>query len=193
MRDIDRRVIRRLIGYEAPEEQIEEAAEILRRLAFEEWIDWIRGIYRPTSISENASDRVLKIYAEVMNDFPDVEDLVQLFNMPVGRARYLVSNLKYGSNPAFKRTVRRRLQAELTEAIEGKADDEHVTPFLRKVLLDELESLDIELLHEDPDPNYESYKELRGPSRVGRECRMTVATAKILLERLEERLELVGL
>ena len=189
MRDVDRRTIKRLMGREATDAQIEKAAQTSMRLAFEEWIDWIRGTYRPLSISENSVDRVLKIYAEVIGDCPDVNDLVELFNIPVGRARYLVSILKYGSHPAFKRMVRCKLQAELTQAIEGKADDAYVRPFLRKALLDELDSLDVELKYEDPEPGYESFTKLRGPASVGLECRMTVATAKKLLNRLAARLE----
>ena len=138
MRDIDRRTVRGLLGRGGGDAEVEEAAQTLMRLAFEEWIDWIRGVYRPLSISENTADRVSKIYTEVIGDFPDVNDLVRIFNMPVGRARYLVSILKYDSHPAFKQTVRRKLQARLIEATEGKADDAYVTPFLRRVLLDEL-------------------------------------------------------
>lgn len=189
MRDIDHSTVKRLIGRRATDAEVEEAAQSLMRLAFEEWIDWIRGAYRPLSISENIADRVLKIYAEVIGEFPDVNALVELFNMPVGRARYLVSVLKYGNQPAFKRMVRHKLQAKLIQAIEGKADDAYVTPFLRKVLVDELDRLDVELKYEDPDPDYESFTRLRGPASVGLECRMKVATVKKLLDRLIARLE----
>ena len=189
MRDIDRRTVKRLMGHGATDAEIEEAVQAIMRLAFEEWIDWISGAYRPLSISENTADRVLRIYAEVIGDFPDIGGLVEVFNMPVGRARYLVSVLKYGNQPAFKRMVRRKLQAELTQVIEGKADDADVTPFFRKVLLDELDSLDVELKYEDPAPGYESFTKLRGPASIGLECRMTVATTKKLLDRLTARLE----
>lgn len=181
--------MRALLGDEISEEELSKKINELRSLAFEEWVNWLNGSYRPTSISENTSDRIFEIYTHIKGDIPRIEELVNYFNIPSGRAKYVISALRYGGYPKLQELTRRKLKKVLEEEVSEKEDHENVTPFIEKALLDELSFVEHEILYKDKNVQYEKYEELKGRRTFGLECKMTVRTAKLIIDKLENLLK----
>ncbi len=180
--------IRNLLGRDVNETELNEKISKLKELAFEEWVGWITGVYRPNSISENITDRIFKIYIFLKGDLPKLEELINYFNIPSGRARYIISVIKYSGHPKLKELSRKKLKRLLEEAIKGKEDHEIITPFIEKALLDELAFIEHEILYKDKDSEYEKYKELGGRKSFGLECSIKVKSAKLLIEKIRQLL-----
>ncbi len=178
--------LRNLLGEDINDTEINKKVEELKKLAFEEWVEWITGSYRPNSISENITDRIFKIYIFLKEDIPKIEELVNYFNIPSGRARYIISVMKYGGHPKLKELSRKKLKSLLEEAIKGKEEHETITPFIEKALLDELAFIEHEILHKDENSEYERYKELEGRRSFGLECSMTVKSAKLIIDKIRQ-------
>ncbi len=176
--------MRALLGDEIGETELNNKINELKNLAFEEWVNWLIGSYRPTSIGENSSDRIFKIYTNIKGDIPAIEELVNYFNIPAGRAKYIISVLKYGGHPKLQELTRSKLKRTLEEKIRGKRDEDTITPFIEKALLDELSFIENDILYKIKNTEYERYKELEGRRSFGLECKMTVKSAKLIIERL---------
>lgn len=73
MDKMDQTLLTRLLGPGATEKDVTAAAEKIKELAFREWMDWMSGLYRPISISQNNIDRIAKIYGAVVGDVRDIE------------------------------------------------------------------------------------------------------------------------
>ena len=187
MEERDRVALTKLLGPAANEMLLEEAVNTIRDLAFREWMDWMSGLYRPTSVSQNNVDRIEKIYGLILGDFPTVGHLVDAFNLPVGRARYIVSILNYGSNISFRRATLNKLIGIIEDSIEGKEDDSKATPFVESGLLNVLDEMEQELLYVDKDPTYNRCLKLEGFRGIGRECAFKVSDAKIMLRKLQDK------
>lgn len=69
--------------------------ENLAQLAFEEFVEWIVGIERPTTLSELSVDRLYKIFTRASTPaYFREENLILKLRFPVGRARYLFSTVR---------------------------------------------------------------------------------------------------
>lgn len=87
----------------------QEAIPELALAALREWARWFAGTSRPATIAELEIGRIFDIYHSVLKEVsPSVDSLGQQFNMPMGRARYIVQSLEYRHRP-FMRT--RQIQA----------------------------------------------------------------------------------
>jgi len=187
-----KKFMRALLGNESSEKKLDDGISKLKTLAFEEWANWIIGIYRPTSLSENTSDRIFKIYTSIKGDIPKIEEIVNYFNIPSGRAKYIISVLKYSGHPKLQELVRGKLKKALEEEIKGKEDHENITPFIEKAILDELSFLENEILYKDKNQDYEKYEELEGRRSFGIECKISVKSAKLIIAKLEDLLSTMG-
>lgn len=193
MDERDRTLLTRLVGPGTTAPSLTAAAEKIKELAFSEWMDWMSGLYRPISISQNNVDRIAKIYGSVVGDVPTVNDLVDIFNLPIGRARYVISVLKYGSHPSFRHGALTKLASVLRDSIKDKEDEDTVTPFIESGLLGILDEVEQEILYVDENPDYDRCERLPGFRGIGRECEFTVSNAKIVIQKLEEKVaKLVG-
>jgi hypothetical protein len=82
--------------------------------ALQEWMDWLSGDSRPMSISELEIERIYKIYEKVLTkQFPSVDRLGKIFQMPMGRARYIIQSLAYRRG----RFLFKRQLIEISEAL----------------------------------------------------------------------------
>ena len=91
-------------------------------IAMEEFITWLSADERPTSISELETRRIFLIYSRVVKDIlPTAEDIGQLFNLPMGRSRYVVQNLNY-RHPEFMK--KRRIAAIIAALELGEVSDD---------------------------------------------------------------------
>lgn len=76
--------------------QNESATNKLASLAFQEWVTWLKGLSRPTTISEQNIQRFIDIYSKITpGEVPDVETLYNKFNIPLGQARYITQAISY--------------------------------------------------------------------------------------------------
>lgn len=74
----------------------EKAAAEFASLAVQEWIAWLSGISRPTKISEQNIQRFIDIYSKIIiGEMPDVGNLYNEFNIPLGQARYIIQAISY--------------------------------------------------------------------------------------------------
>ncbi|MFX0135376.1 MAG: hypothetical protein ACFFDN_17160 [Candidatus Hodarchaeota archaeon] len=178
--------LRKLLGSDISEGRLNESIETFKKLALEEWINWINGIYRPSSLSQNSSDRIFNIYTEIKKDLPKIDELVNLFNIPVGRARYIISSLKWSAQPEYKELERNKLKSLLEEKIAGKADTDTIKPYVENILLDELKRIEVYFTYESENQDFEPITVLGGDKSHGLEFRMTVKSAKLIIERLDE-------
>lgn len=79
----------------------EDALSDFAVMAMQELHAWLSAEERPTSISELETMRIFMIYKRILKDIlPTADDIGQLFNLPLGRSRYIVQNLKY-RHPEF--------------------------------------------------------------------------------------------
>ena len=76
----------------------------------------------------------------------------------------------------------------LGEAIQGKADDQVVTPFLKTSLEAILDEVEQEILFVDEDPDYTRSERLQGFRDIGREYEFTVRNARRVIEKLEGKM-----
>lgn len=92
------------IEIEVPDDVWERARRIvpedrmrdLINIAFEEWVAWSDGSFRPMSISELETQRIFDIYDRLLIDnVPSADHLGELFGLPMGRARYIAQSLAY--------------------------------------------------------------------------------------------------
>ncbi len=190
-KEIVKPFIEKLLG-DIEDSDLEEKAKVFCELACREWAEWAAGTYRPTSMSELNADRILKIYTRIIVGVPTVEDLVKVFSIPVGRARYLVSTLKFGNYTDLRGIIRDRLKNILEDKItdekgEQMGDTATISLFIEKNLLEELRLIDHELAYKIPAPDgkdpYEAITEVKRSS-FGAECSMTVEMATRIIGQL---------
>lgn len=95
--------------------------------AFEEWVRWMEGSFRPTSISELETSRAYELYDRVfLEEMPSADHLGSLLLLPMGRARYLMQALAYRHG----RMLRERRAAHIRNALEAAEADEQGRPFV---------------------------------------------------------------
>jgi hypothetical protein len=104
----------------------EERLPGLVAATFEEWVRWMEGSFRPTSISELETNRAYELYNRVFSEeMPSADHLGGLLLLPMGRARYLMQALAY----RYGRMLRERRVAHIRNALEAAEEDEQGRPF----------------------------------------------------------------
>jgi hypothetical protein len=94
----------------------EESVRDLIAAAFDEWVAWLDGSFRPMSISELEMRRVYELYDRILVDeAPSAERLGEVLELPMGRARYVMQNLAYRHGGM----LRRRRARAISDALEG--------------------------------------------------------------------------
>jgi hypothetical protein len=64
--------------------------------ALREWAGWLSGASRTLSMSELETSRIFTLYNDILIDeMPSVNELGRRFDLPMGRARYIVQSLNY--------------------------------------------------------------------------------------------------
>jgi hypothetical protein len=117
----------------------EEIAQAIAQLAFEEWIGWLSGTVRHTSITDQSIDRVINIFSNLMpNKEPDVNFLYNYLSIPYGRARYisqvaLERQLRDWNDMALKQLIK-VLELKKTEVEAMKDDRERNINYVRMQL-----------------------------------------------------------
>ena len=72
-------------------QKIDLIAGQLAQLALKEWLDWLKGARRYGGETDQSIERVISIFTHVFPEAePDVGFLYNKFNIPYGRARYIV-------------------------------------------------------------------------------------------------------
>lgn len=84
-----------------------EATAKLAELAITEWVGWLNGSARPTTLSQQNTERVLRIYSDIMGGTtPDARTLHSNFKLPLGQARYIVQSIAYQqAGPLYQRAL----------------------------------------------------------------------------------------
>ncbi len=105
----------------------EERLPALVAAAFEEWVRWMEGSFRPTSISELETSRAFELYDRLfLEEVPSADHLGGLLLLPMGRARYLMQALAYRHG----RMLRERWAEHIRGALEAAEEDEQGRPFV---------------------------------------------------------------
>lgn len=69
--------------------------------SFQEWMNWLDGSHRVTSITELETERIYTIYGQILKkSIPSANAIGQIFSLPLGKSQYIVRNLKY-KHPHF--------------------------------------------------------------------------------------------
>lgn len=115
--------------WKAAKEFVPEGKEPQERLsdlisaAFEEWVRWMDGSSRPTSVSEQETERVYELYSRLfLEEVPSANHLGEVLALPLGRTRYLMQTLDYRHGRMLRERQRERILAALDEPenIEGE-------------------------------------------------------------------------
>lgn len=107
----------------SPEERLPE----LVVAAFHEWVSWMEGSFRPTSISELETSRVCELYEHVfLEEMPSADHIGGQLLLPLGRARYLMQALAYRHG----RMLRERQDEHIRNALGSAEQDEQGNPFV---------------------------------------------------------------
>ncbi len=82
--------------------------------AFEEWVGWMDGSFRPTSVSELETKRAFELYNRLfLEEVPSADHLGGLLTLPLGRARYLMQTLSYRHGHMLQKRQEDRIRAAL--------------------------------------------------------------------------------
>lgn len=101
-------------------DNIEEVAQIVAQIAFEEFLGWLSGSVRYTSLTDQSIDRVVNLFIKLMPDRePDVNFLYNKFNIPYGRARYIVQVISELQLREWNQLARE----QLIEALQASIDE----------------------------------------------------------------------
>ncbi len=107
----------------APEERLPG----LVSAAFEEWVRWMEGSFRPTSISELETSRAYDLYDRLFTEeMPSADHLGGLLLLPMGRARYLMQALAYRHG----QMLRERRAKHIRGALEAAEEDDQGRPYV---------------------------------------------------------------
>jgi hypothetical protein len=105
----------------------EDRLPILITAAFEEWVRWMEGSFRPTSISELETSRAYELYERLfLEEMPSADHLGGLLVLPMGRARYLMQTLAYRHG----RLLRERRAEHIRRALAVTEEDEQGQPIV---------------------------------------------------------------
>lgn len=95
--------------------------------AFEEWVRWMEGSFRPTSISELETSRAFELYERLFTEeMPSADHLGGTLLLPMGRARYLMQALAYRHG----RMLRERRAEHIRGALEASEVDDQGRPYV---------------------------------------------------------------
>lgn len=93
-------------------------------MAFEEWVSWSDGSFRPMSISELETERIFSIYDRLLvAEVPSADHLGELFGLPMGRARYIAQSLAYRHGNLIRERQARAILGALNEGRWSEAGD----------------------------------------------------------------------
>ena len=105
----------------------EERLAALVSAAFEEWVRWMEGSFRPTSISELETNRAYELYDRLfLEEVPSADHLGGLLLLPMGRARYLMQTLAYRHGWMLNE----RRAEHIRKALEAAEEDDEGRPFV---------------------------------------------------------------
>lgn len=154
----ERAIVRAMLGGEEDGDRLQEAANQLKELAYRELIGWIGGDYRPVTLSELTVDRVANICGSIIEEVPTLERIVDVFNLPVEKARYVVSVLNYKKHLGYQRTLHERAIEILQESITDREDPDEIIPYFRGPLLDVIDRTNTALLCDEKPEGYDVIK-----------------------------------
>ena len=107
----------------APDERL----PALVAAAFEEWVRWMEGSFRPTSISELETSRAYELYDHLfVEELPSADHLGGLLELPMGRARYLMQTLAYRHG----RMLKERRAEHIRRALDSAEEDDQGRPIV---------------------------------------------------------------
>lgn len=105
----------------------DDALDSFATTAMAELMSWLTAEERPMSISDLETNRIFMLYTHLYKKIlPTAEDIGKLFNLPMGRSRYIVQNLNY-RHPDFMK--RRRIDS-IIAALEKNEKSENGTPIV---------------------------------------------------------------
>jgi hypothetical protein len=96
-----------------------------RESALAEYVNWLVGRTRFTSLAELDTYRILHLFLDIRVEVPTVESLVDEIGLSVGRATSLLSRLRYGEARALRALVLRQSLAEITKKLGGATEESH--------------------------------------------------------------------
>jgi hypothetical protein len=161
--------------------------EMLREYAFEELVRWLKGDHRPSSMAELTYDRIRKIFVEICGEFPTVEKVSDRCNLPVSRARVMISTFKYEQNLEFRKLAWKMLSQSLQNA--------KPTVELKDVMVVRLDQAEREVLSTLVTELSRGEEEFAPPEPTGtwygerRVYRLTKDTQRLLLNAIKQKLK----
>jgi hypothetical protein len=128
LQERERAILVKAIGLEPNDKRVPTRLEMLRDIAFIELVEWILGRRRFNTISESDTSRVLKIFLEMREEQPTLEQLVNELALSHGRAVSLLSRLKYGQGRALRALNLKAAKKEIEEALaDAKEENDRKT------------------------------------------------------------------
>jgi hypothetical protein len=112
----EREVLRGAIGAKDDGAFAERIAR-LRNHATTEYVEWLIGRKRFTSMSELDTDRILHLFLDVREQVPTVETLVSEIGLSAGRATSLLSRLRYGEARQLRKLAIKQAFTELEQQL----------------------------------------------------------------------------
>lgn len=89
----------------------------LRAAALKEFVNWIIGRTRFSSVSESDMHRVIELFLNVRQEAPSVDRLVSELRIPAARATSLLARLRYGEGRALTALALRSAASRLKEKL----------------------------------------------------------------------------
>jgi hypothetical protein len=103
-----------------------EQVRRLRASALKEFVDWMIGKTRYSSVSESDMHRVIEVFLRVREEAPSVDQLVSELTIPAGRATSLLARMRYGEGRALTELALRSSAAKLRgqlSAVQAESDN----------------------------------------------------------------------
>ena len=120
--DRERQLLQRAIGG-ADTTGFGRRLEKLGRIALKEWVEWIVGKRRFSSLAECDSARVLELFLNVREEPPSVEQLVEDLAIPEARASSMLARMRYGSGRELRKLAFGATDREVKERLAKRPTD----------------------------------------------------------------------
>jgi hypothetical protein len=161
------------------------------KAAFEEIVAWATARDRPSVTSEIERRRVLRLFAEIRREPVTVEALVDELAFTEGRARTMVSRMRYSDARMLRGLAYRAAHDDLVARVSAReAKDGMKSVRLPKATYEAVREAEAEiLLHDPPD----TAKVIDATSRrYDVACTATVAMWQLVIDRLESMATALG-
>lgn len=133
-------------------DNLEDTVTELAQLAVASWVDWLSGEKRYTSLTQQYIDWVEAIYIHMLpeDEPPSTDRLYNSFNIPFGKAQYIMQVLSSKTLTHWRQKAIERLKTSMSERLNDVDQwiENGETSLKAEILIDKLSYLEFKAIYE---------------------------------------------